>query len=526
MLHVFVALVAGLLMAIFLGQAAAQGSYAKVGMILAIGPMLVLVLGLQHRVWLTVPFFSSFGGSVPFLPVPFAVRELVIILTFGVFVMLAVFKKLEKRGPFDFLDVILFLNLTYLLTVYIRNPVGVNFLGSERVGGRPYFAVIVAAMFYWVYSHISLSPKMAFRLPLIGLAGTFLSFFIWLVSYKVPGAAPLMAKFYTGVDFNILLSGVREGEPMGEEFSRFSYLGNLGASGLMCLISYFVPLTLLSPMYFWRFTAFGIASLSMMMGGFRSKLFSNGIYFLMACYFRGGLQMVVRAAFPVTCAVLLLLGIQGLGVANLPLAMQRSLSALPIPINWDYRVASDAQGSTEWRYEMWRDVLSDDQWIQNKWLGDGFGFSRYELKIMYSDMLGTGGFMEGGSAAQKITGAYHNGPLSAIRFVGVFGLVLYLLLIFGTAFKAIRLIRMTAATPFFPLAMMKIPTIFSPVFFLFVFGGFDSDLPIAIAAVGGVKILSRSFDDYQASLKSSSAAGPQTTSAPAPAFARTAMAGK
>jgi len=500
-LHVILAVVGGILVAFFLGQAVAQNSYAKIGAVLALGPLLFIILGLQARVWLLVPFAAAFYGAIPVLPLPFAVSELAKLAAFGVFLCLAIFKKLPKHADFDIIDLLLLFNLLYLTTVYMRNPVGLNVLGTERVGGRPYYLVIIACMLYWVYLHVSVGPKLAYYLPLVSLAGTIIAFVIWMVSYIIPGAAPIMAKFYTGVAFAQVLAEYREGPAVTAGLSRISALGNLGFTALCLLIAYFRPMTLLSPMYFWRFCAFVASSMAMMMGGFRSKLFTAGAYFLSISYLRGGLIDVIRASILGVLALLILFGIQISGIIPIPLAMQRALSAIPVPIEWDYRVVSDAQGSSEWRYEMWKEVLTEDKWIENKILGDGFGFTRAELTLMQNEMLGTGGFMEGGAEASKIQGAYHNGPLSAIRYVGIVGLILYLILSFTLAFKSLKLIRRTMGTPYQPWGFLQIATVLDPFLFIFVFGQYDSSLPMTIGALASYKLLSRSLDDYKATLK-------------------------
>ncbi len=498
MLHIAAAIVCGVLMAIFLGQAAAQGSMSKIGMILAMGPILFLVLGLQQKVWLIIPFLSSFEGSIPFIPIPFAVRELAILASFGIFLFLAVFKKLPARARYENVDLLLLLNLLYLVSVYMRNPVGFNAFGSELVGGRPYFMVVIACMFYWVYTHVSVGPKLIYALPLISLSGSFVTVLIWAVSYFVPGATPVISKFYTGVDFSTLLAEYRSGPGMEQSFSRFSEVSEFGFGSIMCLIAYYRPLTVLSPMYFWRFVAFCGSSLALLMGGFRSQLFKAGLYFLTICYLRGGLMDVFKATILGICGIVFVMAIQVSGLIPLPVAVQRSLSAFPIPIEWDYRAVSDAKTSSSWRYEMWKEVWESDKWIKNRILGDGFGFTRYELTLMQSELLGTGGFMEGGSEASKIQGAFHNGPLSAIRYVGTLGLILYLILAFTLAKKAVSLIKMTRGTPFQPASILQVGVIFAPVLFIFVFGQYNAALPQTIYSLAVFKLISRSYRDYTA----------------------------
>ncbi len=135
-------------------------------------------------------------------------------------------------------------------------------------------------------------------------------------------------------------------------------------------------------------------------------------------------------------------------VHPLPISVQRSLSALPG--EWDSRAVKDAEGSTEWRLDMWKDIPKGTRYIHNKVMGDGFGFSQAELSAMERQT-----FFGGDISPEDflIIGAFHNGPLSTIRFVGAIGLVLYYTLLIYMAVLAWRLIRVTQGTDFFPFAL-------------------------------------------------------------------------
>ena len=75
------------------------------------------------------------------------------------------------------------------------------------------------------------------------------------------------------------------------------------------------------------------------------------------------------------CVIPLLAAINLL--APLPPNVQRALTFLPG--TWEQRYKDDAEGSTEWRVEVWKVALFTERWIKNKWLGDGLGFSAAEL---------------------------------------------------------------------------------------------------------------------------------------------------
>src|SRR3977135_2965337 len=92
-----------------------------------------------------------------------------------------------------------------------------------------------------------------------------------------------------------------------------------------------------------------------------------------------------------------------------------------------------------------------------------------------------------------IIGSFHNGPLSAVRFVGVVGLVLYYALILYAALFGWRLIRTSERSDFYPLALfVSLALIWEPLNFTFVFGGYDGGLPNTIFGVGMLKMIHNS----------------------------------
>src|SRR5271165_4882610 len=147
---------------------------------------------------------------------------------------------------------------------------------------------------------------------------------------------------------------------------------------------------------------------------------------------------------------------------------------------------------------MWDVVLHTDTYIHNKLFGDGFGFTNYELQIMEQQGEGGQGFVGGASQENSlIQGAFHSGPLSAVRYVGVVGLTFYILLLVVAAIYAWRLIVISRGTDFFPLALfVGIPAIYEPINYIFIFGGFDSGFPNTLFLCGMLKLLSKGIEDH------------------------------
>ena len=123
---------------------------------------------------------------------------------------------------------------------------------------------------------------------------------------------------------------------------------------------------------------------------------------------------------------------------------------------------------------MWKDIPKGTRYINNKIMGDGFGFSRAELSAMERQQFLSGEISQEDS---MIIGAFHNGPLSAVRFVGIVGLILYYMLLIYSAVYAWRLIRAADGSDYFPLALfIGLAVIWEPFNYTFVFGAFDSGL--------------------------------------------------
>ncbi len=234
--------------------------------------------------------------------------------------------------------------------------------------------------------------------------------------------------------------------------------------------------------------------LAILLSGFRSALSTAMVYVALSSYFRKRHRDIL--IFGMIGVVMLSFLALGNGTFfHLPLPIQRALSFLPG--NWDYLAVSDARGSSQWRFEMWKIVLTEDKWIQNKLLGDGFGLTKYDLGIMEGINFGGSGFV--GGAVQEgamIVGAYHSGPLSTIRFVGAMGLVLFYALLIHLAVRGWRAIKRSFNTPYFPVALfIGMPAVFTPFVFTFMVGGFDTNLPEALFSAALIKLLEHALQD-------------------------------
>jgi hypothetical protein len=468
----------GLLSAVFLGKWIGEGEAAPLVLIIGSGAVLALIAGLRQNIWLLVPVFWGLTGSIYVLPLPFAVRDLAVMLTTAVSCALFAMRIFKFRNRWGWLDFILLLNLVQICLVFLAHPVGLRSLSSETVGARAYFNIAIATLAYLILSNQALSGKLARALPiLIFIPEAFVSLVSLLVQMK-PSLGLVVGRFYTG-----FLPPVQTAT--SSPLQRVQ-IGS-GKTLITLLCSYFRPLTLVSPARPIRVLLLILGFILVLIAGYRSQLMAVIAVFVLASYFHGGIRdlMFVLAGMVVVGGTLVLIN----SAHPLPLPMQRSLSFLPG--NWDAYAVADAAGSTEWRVDMWRNVSKSGRYIANPWMGDGFGFTRAELQAMERELYSTGQMSQ---EDFMIIGAFHNGPLSAIRFVGIVGLILYYALLIYSVVFAWRLIRACEGSEFYSLAMFtSLAIIWEPFNYTFVFGSFDAALPSTIFAAGMLKLVQNSL---------------------------------
>lgn len=485
-----IVLLVGFWLAILFGYMIGNGRGTTAVGVLSAFAVVAFLLVVRERIWMIIPGFWMLNGKVSLLPLPATVAQLAVLLAFGTYLILKAFKIVRFKPKVGLVEIWMLVVLAYMLTVFIRNPVGTEAFGSERVGGRPYFDIMVAVAAFWVLARTVATAREAFIVPLLGVIGYGFHALINAVAYRFPSTIGPLAQLYSGI------AAAENPDTAGvpQEGGRLSYLQGLGSSLISVACSFWRPFTIINPLYFWRFLVFSMAAIAVLQSGFRSSFFGFFEFFLLASYFRRGWTEVFRAGLAIAGVLTILVVIQG-NLVDLPYPAQRALSFLPG--KWDYAAKGEAEGSTEWRTTMWKTMLTEDKYIENKWLGDGFGFTKHQLDIMTANNL------TGSTADQQenlmISGGVHSGPITTIRYAGFVGLGIFMILLFLVAARAARLIRRAKDTPYYPLALITgIPTILLPFNFVLIFGAFENDLPNTIFVIGMQRLLENSLDAYEA----------------------------
>jgi len=474
---VWTALLLGLLVAVVIGSAVGSSDMRMVAGVIAAIPVAVIFVKLKTNIWVLIPIAWYLSGRLPWLPLPFTVRDLCMMTVIFFFTLFLATRTIPWKRKISTLDYLIYINLAYLATVYVRNPAGFWAMQTSVVGGRPYFEIALAFGAFIVLSRVQITDFIAKIFPLFFVIPAWFVAILDVVARLFPQAAYPLAMMYSGVGSRGVTSAFEQEARLGE--TRMTALVQAGIASTLALCARFNPITLVSPLYPGRIILLVVSFAAIFLSGFRGALLFAVAAFLLAVVLRGNLRHLWVAAAIALVGVGSLITLQG-SVLQLPLTMQRALSWLPG--DWDQAAVADAEGSSQWRFEMWSWAWNDDRILRDRTWGQGFGLSIDDMNLIATSLMAgqSGGSLLGGSDRENfmITGTFHSGPLSTIKYIGIVGLALYYPLMCYMAWLAWRLCKRARGTKAFPLSLfVGIPIIYEPFNFVVIFGGLDSNYP-------------------------------------------------
>jgi hypothetical protein len=365
---------------------------------------------------------------------------------------------------------LLFILIVVMATAMLRGGIGFAFLGSSQYGGKRYIFILAAVAGYFALTSLRIALKTAraymgmfFLTGLTGFIGNLAylagpAFYFLFVLFP-PSVAPEQGLANVSEEPSVRLGG------LGLAAAGFySYL--LARYGFRGLFDLGRP---------WRLLLFIIAVIGCVGSGFRSAFIMFGLT-MAVLFFIEGLH---RTRWLPVC---LGLGLAGALIVlpqayRLPWQVQRSLSFLPA--NVDPAVAASAKNSSDWRVEIWKDVLPEIP----RYLLKGKGYAMDPNDLLMEEQFAFAPQVDP-YAGVKASGNYHNGPLSVIIPFGIFGTI-------GFAWFLAAAVRVL----FFHLkhgdeSLRNINGTILALFishiiaFCFVFGGFYGDLFIFTGLAG------------------------------------------
>jgi hypothetical protein len=364
---------------------------------------------------------------------------------------------------------LIFLGVVVLGTARLTGGIGLRAFGSEVHGGRRYFSLLAAILGYFALTGRRIPPDRAVLYICL--------FFLGYATMAVGSLAGMISPVF---NFLFLLFPVEDlsvlsNDPAGPAslIMRSGGLNMLGWGVLSAMLARYSVggiFDVRRPLRLLTFAAFVFIGA---LGGYRSMMLQlfllGGVLFCLE-----GLHRTRALPLAVTAAVLG--GAFLVSFASyLPLSIQRSLAVLPLDI--DPAVRADAQFSSEWRIQMWKEVLPDVP--RYLFLGKGYGFDPKDVDMARMNPRGPGT-----AESSEVVGDYHNGILSVIIpfaiwgtigffwFLAAAGRVLYSNYKYGDA--ALKNMN----TFLFAYFMVKF------IMFMVVFGSLYVDLPAFAGLVG------------------------------------------
>jgi hypothetical protein len=301
---------------------------------------------------------------------------------------------------------LMFLLLVVVVTAKLTGGISSRALGGETWGGRRYLLLFGAIAGY--YALISQAIPKERRQLYAGLF--FLSGVTAVVSDLVYAAGPSFYFLYLVFPSHLASLQVLSQENL-MRLSGFTWASQMAVYFMLARYGLRGVFDFTRP---WRVVFFFTLVAVGTLGGFRSALILTGIVFITLFIVEG---LVWTRFFPAAVLSTLLLGAFLVAfVDRLPLAVQRSLSFLPIEI--DPIAKMDAMGTLDWRLQMWKTLVPEVP--KYFLLGKGFAFSGTDY-MLTQEAIKRGFFTS--FEDTLVSGNYHNGILTILIPFGIFGLV-------------------------------------------------------------------------------------------------------
>lgn len=400
-----------IVLALWLGYilASARGffNYGLVGLVMC-GLAIPIVLRWHH--WILIAAWNS-TFVVFFLPGQPSLAFFMAGISFGFFVLA---RTLSRNHNFvtdqSVTKPLIFLVCVILGTALLTGGIGGRALGLSEWGGKKYLGIIGAVLGYLAFAGQRIPKDKATLATTLYLLGGISALGSDLAYAMGPSFYFLFHIFSVEVASLQAYSQDTIQRSVGVAWASLAYyyvmLFRYGVRGL---------LDITRP---WRLILLiGVLGIGLL-GGFRSLVVLAGILFILQFYMEGLfrsriLPMIALGA--VLLAVFLVAFID-----QMPLAMQRSLSFLPLKIDRTAKV--DALGTLDWRISMWKIVVKD---VPNYLLlGKGFTYSGTDYVLTQEAFKR--GMIFTSYEDTLISGNYHNGILTILIPFGIFGMIGFL----------------------------------------------------------------------------------------------------
>lgn len=299
----------------------------------------------------------------------------------------------------------------YFLSTWFANPVTINTLvnhitddGYAQVGGAEYVWCIAAFITFIFFSILPLNlDKLGRMLKVVVYFG--------LLMYAIRAVKMAIAP-----QVNELGETVALGEAvLGGRLKGFAQIGHALFFILFC--KYSILGIICSP---WKIALalFGLAGMAV--SGFRSIILTAALNCLLAqLYQRRLLSVLFCGICAYTGAFILSTSVSP---NHIPYGVKRIFSSVPGLDMKDRKIASEAQHSLDWRYQMWEWAMDPSKgYIKDYVWGDGFGLDAAEMRLERIN-INRRKIHSDSNVIFARRGVWHSGWVTAIHRLGYVGL--------------------------------------------------------------------------------------------------------
>ncbi len=380
----------------------ATGALAPMALVLAFFFLIYLGKNCWILVFIVPPILSSIDLSI-LRSFPVAFLMCGVVLVYMLLLNMMGYFKLKWNGvaPIDILTAILCI---YFLSTWVRHPVTIQALTSITdygedtiVGGKEYVWCIGAIM---CYVALSLVP---IKLP------TLLRTMKWAFWLAFVFVCIMCAK-------GLITGNVNVGDEVAN--TRFGAFAGVSSHLVNFILAKYAFLgIILSP---WKLALVCAGLFGMALSGFRGTLLGAAQFAVLAAWAHRQLTLLIVGGLAIWGSLVYLSHEKMFD--DLPYGVRRVLSAVPGVDFENDKAEKDAEGSWEWRFEMWQWALDPSKgYIEDYVWGDGFGFSMKEESLRQT-AIGLGLEYSGKNRFFAERGDWHNGAISIIQATGYVGL--------------------------------------------------------------------------------------------------------
>jgi len=425
-LSVYTIILAGLVLALVFGILICDQDFVPIGITFGFFIVVFLMAYDSRLIWIAIVFGYAMGGTANYLPLNFSYFEISILGVFGHFLVSRVAFKKEwfDTGSVVF-SFFLFFWVALIFFHWFKQGIGLRVLGSEGVGARKAFSMVVGAATYILVVSLARGQwKLLNAVPLIAmLAG---------IAGNIPGVVSIYIPSLGGVMFRMFGTGQIDPDISGSEMGRLGVIGNMAGGMIIWLLACHPISDWWRPGKWWA-AALALTALIMALeSGFRNTLISFIFTVAVAIFITMGLRSMV---FALPLAVVLAILTFGQGVLfDLPFRVQRSISFLPG--KWSDEVVVSTESSNQFRKDI-KEIYMREFFKRSPWIGTGFNYDKREMDASLF-------FSEGGASNYDVLKGfivrkdYHVGWISLYDTYGVYGYICLIGMFFTELYYGIR----------------------------------------------------------------------------------------